>query len=35
MGAKHRASMMKSDTKQALLNGEIGTEVLYIRPPDW
>ena len=35
MGAKHRAFMMKSDTKQVFLNSEIGTAVLYIRPPDW
>ena len=27
--------MMKSDTKQAFLNGKIGTELMYIRPPDW
>jgi hypothetical protein len=24
---------MGSDTKQAFLNGEMGTEILYIRPP--
>jgi hypothetical protein len=35
MGAKNRAFMMKSYTKQAFLNGEIGTAVLYIRPPEW
>ena len=34
MGAKHEAFMMKADTKQAFLNGEIGDEALYIRPPD-
>ena len=28
-------SVLKSDTKQAFLNGDIGTELLYIRPPDW
>jgi hypothetical protein len=28
-------SVFKSDTKQAFLNGDIGTELLYIRPPDW
>ena len=33
MGAKHKAFTMKS--KQAFLNGEIGDEILYIRPPDW
>ena len=26
---------MGSDTKQAFLNGEFGTDLLYIRPPDW
>ena len=35
LGAKHGASFMGSDTKQAFLNGEIGTELLYIRPPNW
>ena len=35
LGAKHGASFMGSDTKQAFLNGEMGTEILYIRPPDW
>ena len=28
-------AVFKSDTKQAFLNGDIGTELLYIRPPDW
>ena len=27
--------VFKSDTKQAFLNGDIGAELLYIRPPDW
>ena len=35
LGAKHGASFMGSDTKLAFLNGEMGTEILYIRPPDW
>ena len=26
---------MSYDTKQAFLNGEISTELMYIRPPDW
>ena len=26
---------MGSDTKQAFLNGDMGSEILYIRPPDW
>jgi hypothetical protein len=25
----------KTDTKQAFLNGDIGDEVIFIRPPDW
>ena len=28
-------AVFKSDTEQAFLNGDIGTELLYIRPPDW
>ena len=28
-------AVFKSDTKQSFLNGDIGTELLYIRPPDW
>jgi hypothetical protein len=35
LGAKHKASFWGSDTKQAFLNGDIGTEFMYIRPPDW
>jgi hypothetical protein len=27
--------MLKTDTKQAFLNGEMGDEKIYIRPPDW
>ncbi len=27
--------MLKTGTKQAFLNGEIGDEKRYIRPPDW
>ena len=28
-------NVFKTDTKQAFLNGDIGKEVIYIRPPDW
>ncbi len=33
--AKHRLNLFKSDTKRALLNGEIGDEKIYVRPSDW
>jgi hypothetical protein len=33
--AKHRLNLFKSDTKQAFLNGDMGDEKIYIRPPDW
>ncbi len=35
--AKHRLNLFKSDTKQALLNGDhdISDEKIYIRPPYW
>jgi hypothetical protein len=35
IAAKHGLRVSRSDTKQAFLNGEIGSEVLYLRPPDW
>ena len=35
IAAKHGCKMLKTDTKQAFLNGEIGSEKIYIRPPDW
>ncbi len=33
--AQYRCKMLKTDTKKAFLNGEIGDEKIYIRPPDW
>ena len=35
LAAKHRLNLFKSDTKQAFLNGDMGNEKIYIRPPDW
>ncbi len=35
LAAKHRLNLFKSDTKQAFLNGDMGDEKIYIRPPDW
>ncbi len=33
--AQDRCKMLKTDTKQAFLNGEIGDEKIFFRPPDW
>jgi len=35
IAAQHGTKLIKSDTKQAFLNGDIGDEKIYIRPPDW
>ncbi len=35
IAAKHRLNPFKSDTKQTFLNGDIGEELIYVRPPDW
>ena len=35
IAAKHGLNLFKSDTKQAFLNGDIGEEKIYVRPPDW
>jgi hypothetical protein len=35
IAAKNGQRDLLSDTNQAFLNGEIGTDVLYMRPPDW
>ncbi len=35
IAAQYRYKMLKTDTKQAFLNEEIGDEKIYIRPPDW
>jgi hypothetical protein len=33
--AQYGRKMLKTDSKQAFLNGQIGDEMIYIRPPDW
>jgi hypothetical protein len=33
--AQYGCKWLKTDTKQAFLNREIGDEKIYIRPPDW
>ncbi len=33
--AAEGAKVMKTDTKQAYLYGDIGVDVVYFRPPDW
>jgi hypothetical protein len=35
IAAQYRCKLLKTDTKQAFLNREIGDEKIYIRPPDW
>ncbi len=35
IAAQYWCKMLKTVTKQAVLNGEIGDETIYIRPPDW
>ncbi len=35
IAAQYGCQLLKTDTKQAFLNGEIGDEKIYIRPPDW
>ncbi len=35
IAAQYGCKLLKTDTKQALLCGEIGDEKIYIRPPDW
>jgi hypothetical protein len=35
IAAQNKTKLLKTDTKQAFLNGEIGDEKIYIRPPDW
>ena len=35
IAAQYGCKMLKTDTKQAFLNGKIGDEKIYIRPPDW
>ncbi len=35
IAAQNKTKLLKTDTKQAFLNGDIGDEKIYIRPPDW
>jgi hypothetical protein len=35
LAAANGAKVIKTDTKQAYLNGDMGDDVVYIRPPDW
>ena len=36
IAAHNGTKLLKSNTKQAFLNGDIGDEIfVYIRPPDW
>jgi hypothetical protein len=33
--AQYGGKMLKTDTRQAFLNGETGDEKIHIRQPDW
>ena len=35
IAAQNGNKLLKSDTKQVFLNGDIGEEKIYIRPPGW
>ena len=35
LAAANGAKVVKTDTKQAYLFGDMGDDVVYIRPPDW
>ena len=35
LAAANGAKVVKTDTKQAYLYGDMGDDVVYIRPPDW
>ena len=35
LAAAEGVKVIKTDTKQAYLNGDMGDDVVYIRPPDW
>ena len=35
LAAAEGAKVIKTDTKQAYLYGDMGDDVVYIRPPDW
>ena len=35
IAAEHGCPLLKTDTRQAFLYGDMGDDVVYIRPPDW
>ncbi len=35
LAAENGAKVVRTDTKQAYLYGDMGDDVVYIRPPDW
>ena len=35
IAAEHGCRILKSDTRQAFLYGDMGKHLVYIRPPDW
>ncbi len=35
LAAANGDKVIKTDTKQAYLYGDMGDDVVYIRPPDW
>ena len=35
LSARENLNVYKTDTKQAYLNADMGTEIIYIRAPDW
>ena len=35
LAAAEGAKVVRTDTKQAYLYGDVGDDVVYIRPPDW
>ncbi len=35
IAAQNKTKLLKTDTNQAFLYGDIGDEKIYIRPPDW
>ena len=35
IAAEHGCPILKTDTRQAFLYGEMGEDKVYIRPPDW
>ncbi len=35
IAAKHRLNLFEVYTKKVFLNGDIGSEKIHVRPPDW